>query len=183
MGDTLTTYTGKEMNSFAPTPDMIDIRDIAHALSLEARANGHYEYFYSVAQHCIQCCREAIARHYVPRLALACLLHDGSEAYMSDVTAPLKKYMTMYLQIEKQLQDMIYEKFLGYVPEGEEMKLIRNIDSACKYYEAKHFYHREEGTAPYMLTTLSFKKQHMADVEQEFLELYRQLIEAMAEED
>ena len=47
--------------------------------------------------------------------------------------------MTMYLQIEEQLQHMIYTKFLGYVPEGEEAELITNIDDSCLYYEFLHF--------------------------------------------
>lgn len=46
--------------------------------------------------------------------------------------------MTMYLQIEEQLQHMIYTKFLGYVPE-EEAELITNIDDSCLYYEFLHF--------------------------------------------
>lgn len=82
------------------------------------RANGHFRSF-SVGQHCIQCCHEATARNYLPQTALACLLHDGSEAYLADITRPVKKNMTMYLQIEEQLQHMIYTKFLGYVPEGK----------------------------------------------------------------
>jgi len=48
--------------------------------------------------------------------------------------------MTMYLQIEEQLQHMIYTKFLGYVPEGEEAELITNIDDSCLYYEFLHLW-------------------------------------------
>lgn len=81
MDDCLTTYTGVSFNTFEPEEDKIRIEDIAHALSLMTRANGHFPEFYSVAQHSIQCCREAIARNYVPQVVMACLLHDASEAY------------------------------------------------------------------------------------------------------
>ena len=55
------------------------IEDIAHALSLMCRANGHFKEFYSVGQHCIYCCEEAIKRGYSNTVALACLLHDASD--------------------------------------------------------------------------------------------------------
>ena len=113
MKDCMTTFTGLQFNAFEPEADKIRIEDIAHALSMMVRANGHFPQFFSVGQHCIQCAREALARNYVPTVALACLLHDGSEAYLADVTRPVKKNMTMYLQIESQLQTMIYEQLLG----------------------------------------------------------------------
>jgi 5'-deoxynucleotidase YfbR-like HD superfamily hydrolase len=65
--------------------DQIDERDIAHALSLVCRANGHFPHFFSVAQHSINCMKEAAARGYSTRVQLGCLLHDGSEAYLSDI--------------------------------------------------------------------------------------------------
>ena len=139
MKDCMTTFTGLQFNAFEPEADKIRIEDIAHALSMMVRANGHFPQFFSVGQHCIQCAREALARNYVPTVALACLVHDGSEAYLADVTRPVKKNMTMYLQSESQLQTMIYEQLLGYVPEGEEAELVKNIDDACLYYEFDHF--------------------------------------------
>ena len=84
------TFTGKMFDPIHPDPALIDIRDIAHALSCLARANGHFPTFYSVGQHCLNCAREAIARGYSRRVQLACLLHDASEAYLSDVTRPVK---------------------------------------------------------------------------------------------
>ncbi|MFC4230551.1 hypothetical protein ACFOW1_01525 [Parasediminibacterium paludis] len=45
------TYTGLYMNVFDPTPEMICIEDIAHALSHQCRFSGHTKQFYSVAQH------------------------------------------------------------------------------------------------------------------------------------
>ena len=83
MKDCMTTFTGLQFNAFEPEADKIRIEDIAHALSMMVRANGHFPQFFSVGQHCIQCAREALARNYVPTVALACLLHDGSEAYLA----------------------------------------------------------------------------------------------------
>ena len=65
---------------------LLDIKDIAHALSLMCRGNGHVQYFYSVAQHSLACAKEAKIRGYSKEVILGCLLHDGSEVYLSDVT-------------------------------------------------------------------------------------------------
>lgn len=180
MKDCMTTYTKVQFNTFEPEEDKLCIEGIAHALSMMVRANGHFPEFFSVGQHCIQCCREAMARNYVPEVALACLLHDGSEAYLADVTRPVKKNMTMYLQIEEQLQNMIYHKFLGYVPEGEEAVLVKNIDDACLYYEFDHFMGEKLfPVEPVMMGNPSYEVQPMKDVEAEFLELYHRIKEQM----
>lgn len=47
----ITTFTGKHFDPTHPVPEKIDVKDIAHALSLICRANGHTRFFYSVAQH------------------------------------------------------------------------------------------------------------------------------------
>ena len=92
------TFTGKHFDPTNPEENLIDLSDIGHALSLICRGNGHVKYFYSVAQHSIACCQEAQARGYSDRVQLACLLHDASEAYMSDVTRPVKALLTEYLK-------------------------------------------------------------------------------------
>lgn len=176
MKDCMTTFTGLQFNAFEPEADKIRIEDIAHALSMMVRANGHFPQFFSVGQHCIQCAREALARNYVPTVALACLLHDGSEAYLADVTRPVKKNMTMYLQIEEQLQNRIYKKFLGYVPKGEEAELVSNIDDACLYFEFYHFMNQKlMKTEPVMMSSPSYKFRPMAEIETEFLQLFTKL--------
>lgn len=85
MADWITTYGGIHFFPLDPEADKIEITDVAHALSLICRGNGHVKTFFSVGQHCIHCALEAEARGYGSRIALACLLHDASEAYMSDV--------------------------------------------------------------------------------------------------
>jgi len=39
-------------------------------------------------------------------------LHDASEAYLSDVTRPVKQELPQYLEIEKPLQEAIWRKYL-----------------------------------------------------------------------
>ena len=73
----ITTYSGEAFDPAQPDSQKIHIADIAHALSLLCRANGHFKRFYSVGQHCVNCALEAQARGYRPQVQLACLLHDA----------------------------------------------------------------------------------------------------------
>ena len=63
-GNFITTYTGIDFYIIDPHIDDINATDIAHALSLTCRANGHYKHFYSITQHSINCFKEAKARGY-----------------------------------------------------------------------------------------------------------------------
>ena len=124
----ITTFTGNTFNPLDPKIDEIDIRDIAHALSLICRGNGHVKHFYSVAQHSISCYMEAKVRGYSHQIQLACLLHDGSEAYLSDIVRPIKAKLSEYLRIEDKLQDLIWEKNLNSPLTEEERVKVFEVD-------------------------------------------------------
>ena len=128
------TYRKIEFYPLEPKIEDIDIVDIAHALSLMCRANGHFKHFYSVGLHSLNCAYEAMARGYSKNVVLGCLLHDGSEAYLADVTRPVKKHLHKYLEVEDVLQNMIFEKWVPNLSE-EERKLVFEIDDAILYYE------------------------------------------------
>ena len=59
MSEYITTYTGKHFKPTEPDPELFDIADIAHALSLICRGNGHVKMFWPVGEHCICCAKEA----------------------------------------------------------------------------------------------------------------------------
>lgn len=124
----ITTVTGKHFYPLDPDQRDIDVEDIAHALSLICRANGHFRHFYSVAQHSIACAEEAIARGYSLEVTLGCLLHDASEAYLCDVTRPVKKHIPAYLQAEEKLQGVIWDHFIGRELTKAEQQQIFEID-------------------------------------------------------
>ncbi len=129
------TYSGVSFSPLSPSPDDISPVDIAHALSYICRANGHFSGFYSVAQHCLSCEHEAMLRGCSADIRLACLLHDASEAFISDMTRPVKRQLSEYIVIEKRLQDVIYRRF-GLDPEDEPMlAAVREIDDAMLYHE------------------------------------------------
>lgn len=130
MSEFITTYTGKHFKPTDPDAELIDILDIAHALSLLCRGNGHVKTFWSVGEHCICCAKEAAARGLPDRMVLACLLHDASECYMSDVPSPFKKALPKYQEQEAYLLHLIYEKFLGSDLTTQEQAQLEEIDHA-----------------------------------------------------
>ncbi len=104
--DWIQTWTGKAFRPLDPDPGSIDIRDIAHALSLLCRFNGHCHGFYSVAEHCVR-----ISHAVPPQHALWGLLHDAAEAYISDLPRPIKRQIPAFGSFEDDLLGRIMEHF------------------------------------------------------------------------
>ena len=161
-----------------PEKELLRLEDIAHSLSLICRANGHMTHFYSVGQHSIACAKEALAREFSPRVALGCLLHDASEAYLSDVTRPIKHEMTRYLEVEKRLQEMIWEYFIpGEMLSDEEQKQIFEIDDEMLVWEFSRLmpelYRKKEAR---ICADISAEFAEMKFIEGEFLGLYQQIV-------
>lgn len=136
-GDWVETSSGKEFWPLDPRPEEIDINDIAHALSMICRFNGHTRHHYSVAQHSLNCSIYAKALGHGPKGQLYCLLHDASEAYICDIPRPLKPYLINYTEIEDRLQAMIYERFGLPSPTEEGKAHIKEVDNAVLMIEAK----------------------------------------------
>lgn len=174
----IVTYTGQCFSPLEPDTEHITIEDIAHSLSLLCRANGHIDRFFSIAQHCINCANEAKARNYTARVQLACLIHDGSEAYISDITRPVKHYLEQYRVIEERLQNTIYEKFLGDALSDDEFRLIDEIDGymlVCEFdvlSHNKHLIASYKTPLPKLYSEPSFKTRDFREVETEFLKVY-----------
>ena len=79
---------------------------------------------------------------------------------------------------------MIYHKFLGYVPQGEEEVLVKNIDDTCLYFEFAHFMDERLAPAePVMMSDPHYEVRPMKEVEEEFLELFHQLKKEITEDE
>lgn len=176
--ETITTYTGVEFAPLTPDPAGVSLADIAHALSLLCRGNGHVAHFYSVGQHSLNCAREAAARGYTPLVQLGCLLHDASEAYLCDIPRPLKASMETYRRDEARLQGCIEGVLLPAPLSDADRTKIKAIDDDMLYTELPQLLGRRDITptplsAEPVLGTLPFQQ-----VEAEFLDLYHQLAAA-----
>ena len=176
----ITTYTGRHIDPLHPDPDMICIEDIAHALSLICRGNGQVKTFFSVGQHCINCSREALARGYSRRVAFACLLHDASECYMSDVPRPFKQTLPEYNRLEDQLLDMIYTHFLGSTLDNAEQEILKDIDNAMLWYDLTYLLHEKQPLPkPQVYDEPVYTVRSFTDVEEEYLQIYRTFIQKL----
>jgi len=107
-GAWIQTYTGKKFFPLSPIVADICIEDIAHALSMQCRFTGHSKNFYSVGQHSVLVsyfCNEQDRKHG--------LLHDASEAFICDLSSPLKRSgkFEEYKKMEKILQTAIFNRF------------------------------------------------------------------------
>lgn len=116
------TYTGKRFDFNDIESNEIDIKDIAHSLSLQTRFAGHCKFHYSVAQHSVyvlECVKELTNDK---NTWLASLLHDASEAYLVDVPRPIKPLLKGYTELEYLVQSKILEKFnIEYKPKMKEI--------------------------------------------------------------
>ena len=169
----ITTFTGEDFTPLTPNIDQIKIEDIAHALSLMCRANGHIKRFYSIAQHSINCANEAKARGLNIKLQLACLIHDGSEAYLSDITKPVKKHLPQYIDIEKVLQELIFIKFLGVALSDNERMQVERIDEDILIFEFHNLMEKKVfDKLPSLYSNPSFEFRDFIAVENDFLNIF-----------
>ena len=173
MGDTfITTYTNINFSIENATDDMILPQDIAHSLSLLCRANGHIKHFYSVGLHSLNCYYEAVARGLSERVQRSCLLHDASEAYLSDLTRPVKTCIPKYLVIEANVQNRIYSRFRLADLTEDERRLTREIDDALLLHEFDRLHAGGAWeTPPPVMAQLRFDFIVPALIELELLEL------------
>lgn len=104
------TASGKPFYLDNPT---FEVDVIAHALGMNVRFNGHCRLFYSVAEHSI------LVAELMDDLGLGDpfegLMHDASEAYMSDVPAPFKRKVPNLVTLDKEI-DWAAREFFGMDP-------------------------------------------------------------------
>jgi 5'-deoxynucleotidase YfbR-like HD superfamily hydrolase len=98
----ITTVSGRFFDLLRPEEYEFDVEEIATALSNICRYTGHVNSFYSVAEHSV-----LVSRLLPSNLALCGLLHDSSEAFVGDVSSPLKRLMPQYQEIEERVQRAI----------------------------------------------------------------------------
>lgn len=166
----INTFTRKKVNLLDPSPEQIDIQDIAKGLAYKAHFSGQTPFYFSIAQHsCLVC--DLIPRQYTeanPIILMEALLHDGSEAYIGDMVKPLKVHLPDFQRIETKLQQVVFEAF-GLT--GEYKKFIKTYDIQSQNIEYQCFYRDSD----FNLKPLSPDESYF-----EFLrryEIYKKLIE------
>ncbi len=98
--------SGKYFNFLHPEEYDYTIEEIAHALSHINRYTGHTRVPYNVADHALRC------SYIVPEeFALDALCHDNSEAFLGDVSSPLKQLLPDYKVIEHKVEVALAKHF------------------------------------------------------------------------
>lgn len=135
----IVTYTGRVVPFDHVNAACIDIVDIAHSLSHQCRFTGHTCHFYSVAQHSLLVSEKMPGG---PADKLVGLLHDAAEAYTSDLSSPLKRWMELedytggaYCDLQDHITAVVYSKFgVTNIPAD-----VRMYDKAACVFEAEGF--------------------------------------------
>ncbi len=157
------THSGRYVDVINPMPEMISIVDIAHALSRLCRFSGQIEPLYSVARHSINCSK--LIKD--PKLKLAALLHDASEAYLADIPGPVKQHLPDYLTIEERMMRCIANKFGFDFPLHQEVK---NCDEIMLNSEWAALFDHQRSDVPLNLQGREWD-------EKDFIELFLQYSE------
>lgn len=124
--DWVQTATGLKFHPSTAKGSDFRIDDIAHSLSQQCRFTGHTRKFLSIAEHSVRVCglvmdRCPYTQDWNPlyngltgrRIAFAALMHDASEAYLTDLARPIKASPALrnYCRMEDDLMHRIADHF------------------------------------------------------------------------
>lgn len=117
-------------------PEDISLLALAQSLSKLCRFTGHTREFYSSAQHAVLMCQHL--KDGPRSLRAATLLHDASDAFVGDISAPVKYDPAFDLEtfraMEKSIQSTIFRAFDLY-PTPDELATIKRLDQVMCHAE------------------------------------------------
>ncbi|MCF8011808.1 MAG: phosphohydrolase [Clostridiales bacterium] len=174
------TFTGRRFWPLAPRSEDVVVEDIAHALSMLCRYNGQCRFFYSVGQHSLLCSELAQKQRSGIRLALLMLLHDASEAYVSDVTSPIKPFLNNFEEIENRVQKVIWKAFSIKEPDEIEIHKMKEIDLTLLTTEAETLMPFNNWNLPYSSTDkITISERVSSDIKTSFIKEFFKLKKIM----
>lgn len=163
------TFSGKYVNPLALQPEDICIEDIAHHLSLICRYVGACPFHFSVAQHSLMV-SAFMSMNYLNsedrrQAALAGLMHDASEAYLNDISSPVKHSFAM--ADYRKAEDVAEQVIFGWLGLGHDwLAATKTADDAAFFVEVRSWWGESMGAIP---------ERPWRDVEREFIQRYKEL--------
>lgn len=97
--------SGRLFDLAHPETSEIAVTDIAHGLAHTCRYAGQCDGFFSVAEHSV------LVSQVASRAGIAALFHDAAEAFVGDMTRPLKCLLPEYKAIEERIARAIFVQF------------------------------------------------------------------------
>ncbi|MDX0518556.1 hypothetical protein [Sinorhizobium medicae] len=104
-GPSIMLASGTWFDLLDPWHSEFTIEDIAQGLANICRYAGQCRSFYSVAEHSLHVCDTSES------FKLEALLHDAAEAFLGDITRPLKQLLPEYKAIESNVEAAIFSRF------------------------------------------------------------------------
>lgn len=176
LGHVIFTVGGNTVDLFHPQPSAIDINDIAAGLSKICRFSGQLSRFYSVAEHSVLVAKLMYLRYGEenPSVLLLGLLHDASEAYLGDVTRPIKNVLKIYKALESRMERAIATRF--HLPSDDNAwGLVKPCDNAVCRLEAEKLVNADSDKWDWgdvEAADLDLNCYYPEDAEDEFLESF-----------
>ena len=126
------TATGATVDLRNPQAASISTLDIAHSLALTNRFTGHTARPYSVAEHSLLV-EEIMCREFgpmPPSALLAALVHDAHEAYVGDISTPLKQALPSWAleDVERRLWLAVQHHFHTHAASRDYASIIKRCD-------------------------------------------------------
>ncbi len=107
-------------------------------------------------------------------MILACLLHDASEAYISDIIRPVKVHLANYLEIEEMIMNVIWKKFNLDDLSSEENAMWKQIDNDILSAELPVLFPGEKEIEE-MIMNVIWKKFNLDDLSSEENAMWKQI--------
>lgn len=98
-------HSGKLFDIANPEGSEISVDDVAHGLAHTCRYAGQCDGFFSVAEHSV------LVSQVTTGDKLAALFHDAAEAFIGDMSRPLKYMLPEYKAIERRIEKAIFDQF------------------------------------------------------------------------
>ena len=171
----ITTFSGRQFFLMEATKDDIYIEDIAHGLSNICRYTGQCKTFYSVAEHSVRLAELS----WSPSMKLHALLHDAPEAYLNDLSTPVKQLMPEYRKMEEYLLKLIFDKYgiskLATLDKYADSTNIKSLDVLIRTPEVLSLFTAHPGWELPDYDYGKIKPWSHKKAERKFLRLFKQL--------
>jgi len=146
-GSTVRTSSGIYFDLENPSASDVRLKDIAYSLAKTCRyvgQIGHDRHSYSVAEHSVLCVMYAYRELKVQDMEVlrSVFLHDAAEAYVGDISRPLKNLIRAHSDVleatEKRIDAVIAKRFRCDFERDH--AVIKQADVFMMFTEKRHFF-------------------------------------------